>query len=175
MRGEDVSIVQSGCGEVNDNLLELLIMNNACKVASPSRVTAMILCFPYARQDKKDKSRAPISAKFAANMLSVSGADHIITVDLHASHLQGFSDIPVDNLYAEPVVLQWIRENTAEWDNCIIVSPDAGGATRVTSIADRLNVEFALIHREEESKQSGPDGSGGRREGPRGHPRGRHG
>lgn len=148
MRGEDVSVIQSGCGEVNDNLLELLIMNNACKVASPSRVTAVILCFPYARQDKKDKSRAPISAKLAANMLSVAGADHIITVDLHTSHIQGFSDIPVDNLYAEPVVLQWIRENTAEWDHCIIVSPDAGGAKGVTSIADRLNVEFALIHKE---------------------------
>ncbi|XP_046949167.1 LOW QUALITY PROTEIN: ribose-phosphate pyrophosphokinase 2-like [Lynx rufus] len=147
VRGEDVSVTQSGCGEVNDNLLELLIMN-ACKVASPSRVTAVILCFPHARQDKKDKSRAPISAKLAANMLSVAGADHIIAVDLHASHLQGFSDIPVDNLYAEPVVLQWIRENTAEWDNCITVSPDAGGAKRVTSIADRLSVEFALIHKE---------------------------
>ncbi|XP_047683987.1 LOW QUALITY PROTEIN: ribose-phosphate pyrophosphokinase 2-like [Prionailurus viverrinus] len=148
VRGEDVSINQSGCGEVNDNLLELLIMNNACKVASPSRVTAVILCFPYAQQDKKDKSRAPISAKLAANMLSVAGADHIITMDLHASHIQGFSDIPVDNLYAEPVVLQWILENTAEWDHCIIVSPDVGGAKRVTSIADRLNVEFALIHKE---------------------------
>uniref|UniRef100_A0ABI8AI30 ribose-phosphate diphosphokinase n=1 Tax=Felis catus TaxID=9685 RepID=A0ABI8AI30_FELCA len=132
----------SGCGEVNDNLLELLIMNNACKVASPSRVTAVILCFPYARQDKKDKSRAPISAKLAANMLSVAGADHIITVDLHTSHIQGFSDIPVDNLYAEPVVLQWIRENTAEWDHCIIVSPDAGGAKGVTSIQVSQSTDY---------------------------------
>uniref|UniRef100_A0A667HLR7 ribose-phosphate diphosphokinase n=1 Tax=Lynx canadensis TaxID=61383 RepID=A0A667HLR7_LYNCA len=131
----------SGCGEVNDNLLELLIMN-ACKVASPSRVTAVILCFPHARQDKKDKSHAPISAKLTAHMLSVAGADHIITVDLHASHLQGFSDIPVDNLYAEPVVLQWIRENTAEWDNCIIVSPDAGGAKRVTSIQVSQSTDY---------------------------------
>ncbi|KAF0881764.1 PRPS2 pyrophosphokinase, partial [Crocuta crocuta] len=130
VRGEDVYIIQSGCGEINDNLMELLIMINACKIASSSRVTAVIPCFPYARQDKKDKSRAPISAKLVANMLS------------------GFFDIPVDNLYAEPAVLQWIRENIAEWKNCIIVSPDAGGAKRVTSIADRLNVEFALIHKE---------------------------
>ncbi|KAM5181823.1 ribose-phosphate pyrophosphokinase 2 isoform 1-T1 [Mantella aurantiaca] len=168
VRGEDVYIIQSGCGEINDNLMELLIMINACKIASSSRVTAVIPCFPYARQDKKDKgqsllscesvlgdstkkshqSRAPISAKLVANMLSVAGADHIITMDLHASQIQGFFDIPVDNLYAEPAVLQWIRENIPEWKNCIIVSPDAGGAKRVTSIADRLNVEFALIHKE---------------------------
>uniref|UniRef100_A0A673Z2B8 ribose-phosphate diphosphokinase n=4 Tax=Salmoninae TaxID=504568 RepID=A0A673Z2B8_SALTR len=115
VRGEDVYIVQSGCGEINDNLMELLIMINACKIASSSRVTAVIPCFPYARQDKKDK---------------------------------GFFDIAVDNLYAEPAVLQWIRENIPEWKNSCIVSPDAGGAKRVTSIADRLNVEFALIHKE---------------------------
>ncbi|XP_026066485.1 ribose-phosphate pyrophosphokinase 1-like isoform X2 [Carassius auratus] len=151
VRGEDVYIVQSGCGEINDNLMELLIMINACKIASASRVTAVIPCFPYARQDKKDKSRAPISAKLVANMLSVAGADHIITMDLHASQIQGFFDIPVDNLYAEPAVLKWIKENINEWKNCTIVSPDAGGAKRcggVTSIADRLNVDFALIHKE---------------------------
>ncbi|XP_021936836.1 ribose-phosphate pyrophosphokinase 1 isoform X2 [Zootermopsis nevadensis] len=174
VRGEDVYIVQSGSGEINDNLMELLIMINACKIASASRVTAVIPCFPYARQDKKDKaggdgegtghelpvsftmkvnewkfrSRAPISAKLVANMLSVAGADHIITMDLHASQIQGFFDIPVDNLYAEPAVLKWIKENIIEWRNSIIVSPDAGGAKRVTSIADRLNVEFALIHKE---------------------------
>ncbi|KAB7504612.1 Ribose-phosphate pyrophosphokinase 2 [Armadillidium nasatum] len=148
VRGEDVYIVQSGCGEINDNLMEMLIMINACKIASAARVTAVIPCFPYARQDKKDKSRAPISAKLVANMLSVAGADHIITMDLHASQIQGFFDIPVDNLYAEPAVLRWIRENIPFWSNSIIVSPDAGGAKRVTSIADRLNVEFALIHKE---------------------------
>lgn len=89
VRGEDVYIIQSGCGEVNDHLMELLIMINACKIASAARVTAVIPCFPYARQDKKDKSRAPISAKLVANMLSVAGADHIITMDLHASQIQG--------------------------------------------------------------------------------------
>ncbi|XP_039621802.1 ribose-phosphate pyrophosphokinase 2-like isoform X3 [Polypterus senegalus] len=167
VRGEDVYIIQSGCGEINDNLMELLIMISACKIASASRVTAVIPCFPYARQDKKDKvgredkkdlilpnsrswkfqSRAPISAKLVANMLSVSGADHIITMDLHASQIQGFFDIPVDNLYAEPAVLQWIKEHVPDWKASIIVSPDAGGTERVTSITDCLNVEFALIHK----------------------------
>lgn len=148
VRGEDVYIIQSGTGEVNDNLMELLIMINACKIASSCRVAAVIPCFPYARQDKKDKSRAPISAKLVANMLSVAGADHIITMDLHASQIQGFFDIPVDNLYAEPAILKYIRESIPSWQDSVIVSPDAGGAKRVTSIADRLNVDFALIHKE---------------------------
>jgi len=149
VRGEDVYIVQSGCGEVNDNLMELLIMINACKIASAERITAVIPVYPYARQDKKDKSRAPISAKLVANMLMVAGADHIITMDLHASQIQGFFDIPVDNLYAEPAVVKWIRENVPTYkEEAIVVSPDAGGAKRVTSIADRLNIDFALIHKE---------------------------
>ena len=148
VRGEDVYIIQSGCGEVNDNLMELLIMINACKIASAERVTAVIPVYPYSRQDKKDKSRAPISAKLVANMLSVAGADHIITMDLHASQIQGFFDIPVDNLYAEPAVTKWIKENIPDWKTSIVVSPDAGGAKRVTSIADRLNIDFALIHKE---------------------------
>lgn len=148
VRGEDVYIIQSGCGEVNDNLMELLIMINACKIASAERVTAVIPVYPYSRQDKKDKSRAPISAKLVANMLSVAGADHIITMDLHASQIQGFFDIPVDNLYAEPAVVKWIKENIPDWKGAIVVSPDAGGAKRVTCIADRLNIDFALIHKE---------------------------
>jgi ribose-phosphate pyrophosphokinase len=148
VRGEDVYIIQTGSGEINDHLMELLIMINACKIASAYRVTAVIPCFPYARQDKKDKSRAPISAKLVANMLSVAGADHIITMDLHASQIQGFFDIPVDNLFAEPAIIKWIQDNIADWRTSVIVSPDAGGAKRVTAIADRLNVDFALIHKE---------------------------
>ncbi|KAJ2727757.1 Ribose-phosphate pyrophosphokinase 3, partial [Coemansia sp. BCRC 34962] len=108
--------------------MELLIMINACKTASARRITAVLPCFPYARQDKKDKSRAPISAKLVANMLSVAGADHVITMDLHASQIQGFFDCPVDNLYGEPSVLRYIRENVPDWKRAIIVSPDAGGA-----------------------------------------------
>lgn len=148
VRGEDVFIVQSGCGEINDHLMELLIMISACKTASAERVTALIPCFPYARQDKKDKSRAPITGKLIANMLSVAGATHIVTMDLHASQIQGFFDIPVDNLFAEPAILKYIKDHIENWQQACIVSPDAGGAKRVTSIADRLNVEFALIHKE---------------------------
>ncbi|XP_063711953.1 ribose-phosphate pyrophosphokinase 1-like isoform X1 [Symsagittifera roscoffensis] len=148
VRGEDVYIIQSGCGEINDNLMELLIMINACKIASAQRVTAVIPLFPYARQDKKDKSRAPISAKLVANMLSVAGADHIITLDLHASQIQGFFDIPVDNLYAEPAVIRWIQDHVDNHEEAVVVSPDAGGAKRVTAIADKLNINFALIHKE---------------------------
>ncbi|CAG8537394.1 13866_t:CDS:2, partial [Acaulospora colombiana] len=99
-------------------------------------------------QDKKDKSRAPITAKLVANMLTVAGADHVITIDLHASQIQGFFNVPVDNLYCEPSMLKYIKTSIDDWKNSIIVSPDAGGAKRATSIADRLNLDFALIHKE---------------------------
>lgn len=116
--------------------MELLIMINACKTASARRITAVIPNFPYARQDKKDKSRAPISAKLVANMLQTAGCTHVITMDLHASQIQGFFNVPVDNLYAEPSTLRWIKENLmkgrAEGDDggLVIVSPDAGGVKR---------------------------------------------
>ncbi|KAG5924678.1 Ribose-phosphate pyrophosphokinase 2 [Claviceps capensis] len=148
VRDEDVFILQSTApGDVNDGLMELLIMTHACRTASARRITAVIPSFPYARQDKKDKSRVPISAKLIANMLQVS--EPYITMDLHASQIQGFFNIPVDNLYAELSVLRWIRDNL-ESANCVIVSPDAGGAKRATAIADRLNVGFALIHMDKE-------------------------
>ncbi|KAL5512010.1 PRS4 [Sanghuangporus vaninii] len=155
VREEDVFIIQSGCGDVNDNLMELLILINACKTASARRITAVIPCFPYARVDKKDKSRAPITAKLVANMLTVAGCDHVITMDLHASQIQGFFDIPVDNLYTEPLMLGHIKREIDGWQNGIIVSPDAGGAKRATAIADKLGIEFALIHRQGNDK--GPD------------------
>lgn len=132
-------------------------MISACKIASASRVTAVIPCFPYARQDKKDKSRAPITAKLVcffliflikknflkvANMLSVAGADHIITMDLHASQIQGFFDIPVDNLYAEPAILKSIRETIPNWKEAVIVSPDAGGAKRLAFYLKKLKKNF---------------------------------
>ncbi|KAI5468012.1 phosphoribosyltransferase-like protein [Mariannaea sp. PMI_226] len=148
VRDEDVFILQSSPpGEVNDGLMELFIMVHACRSASARRITAVLPSFPYSRQDKKDKSRAPISAKLMANMLQVSGCDHVITMDLHASQIQGFFNVPVDNLFAEPSILHWIAENL-HVDNCVIVSPDAGGAKRATSIADRLKTGFALIHKE---------------------------
>lgn len=149
VRDEDVYIIQTGCGEdeVNDFLMELLIMIHACKSASARRITAIIPNFPYARQDKKDKSRAPITAKLIANLIQTAGCNHVITMDLHASQIQGFFRIPVDNLYAEPSVLRYIKENIGT-DNAILVSPDAGGAKRVASIADKLDLQFALIHKE---------------------------
>lgn len=122
-------------------------MINACKTASARRITAVIPNFPYARQDKKDKSRAPITAKLMANMLQTAGCSHVITMDLHASQIQGFFNVPVDNLYAEPSYLRWIRENV-DVRKAVIVSPDAGGAKRATSLADRLDLNFALIHKE---------------------------
>ncbi|TVY84189.1 Ribose-phosphate pyrophosphokinase [Lachnellula suecica] len=154
-----VFILQSTApGDINDGLMELLIMINACKTASARRITAVIPNFPYARQDKKDKSRAPISAKLIANMLQTAGCNHIITMDLHASQIQGFFNVPVDNLYAEPSTLRWIRENL-EVKDCVVVSPDAGGAKRYFPLSitistssfgfrNRLDLGFALIHKE---------------------------
>merc|ERR1711964_684734 len=156
VREHDGYIINTSCvtygndGQVispNTSLMELLIMINACKTASARRVTAVIPHFFYARQDKKDKSRAPISAKLIANMLQTAGCNHVITMDLHASQIQGFFNVPVDNLYAEPSTLRWIRENL-NISECVVVSPDAGGAKRATSIADRLDLGFALIHKE---------------------------
>jgi len=152
VRDEDVFIIQSGCSDVNDNFMELLILISACKTASARRITAVIPCFPYARMDKKDKSRAPITAKLVANMIVVAGCDHVITMDLHASQIQGFFDIPVDNLFSEPLMIAYIKRQIEGWQNGIIVSPDAGGAKRVTAMADKLGVEFALIHRKRDGK-----------------------
>ncbi|RSL49972.1 Ribose-phosphate pyrophosphokinase 2 [Fusarium sp. AF-6] len=134
VRDEDVFIVQSVApGQVNDGIMEVFITANACRSASARSITVVLPFFPYSRQDKKDKSRAPISARLMANMLQVSGV--------------GFFNVPVDNLFAEPSIFRWIRENL-NIDDCVIVSPDAGGAKRATSIADRLKIAFALIHKE---------------------------
>lgn len=148
VREEDVFIIQSPSPpDINDHLMELLVMISACKTASAKRITAVIPCYPYARQDKKDKSRAPLTAKLVANLLAVAGADHVITLDLHASQIQGFFDIPVDNLFSEPSMLAYIKAQIPNWRNAIIVSPDAGGAKRATALADQLNLDFALINR----------------------------
>ncbi|AMD22266.1 HGL074Cp [Eremothecium sinecaudum] len=148
VRDQDIYIItQIGSGDVNDRVLELLIMINASKTASARRITAVIPNFPYARQDRKDKSRAPITAKLMADMLTTAGCDHVITMDLHASQIQGFFDVPVDNLYAEPSVVKYIKEHV-DYENAIIISPDAGGAKRASLLSDRLNLNFALIHKE---------------------------
>ncbi|XBW38599.1 hypothetical protein QEN19_004188 [Hanseniaspora menglaensis] len=151
VRDQDIFIItQIGSGNVNNKVLELLIMINACNTASARRVTAIIPNFPYARQDRKDKSRAPITAKLVADMLTTAGCDHVITMDLHASQIQGFFDIPVDNLYAEPSVIRYIQNNYMKGheNDVIMISPDAGGAKRAASLADRLDLNFALIHKE---------------------------
>ncbi|TPX45386.1 ribose-phosphate diphosphokinase [Synchytrium endobioticum] len=149
VRNEDVYIIQSGSSQVNDDLMELLIFINACKIASARRITAVLPYFPYNKQSKKKKiARGAITAKLVANMLSVAGVDHVITMDLHSSQVQGFFSRPVDNLLAEPTVAKYIRDKYSDWQNGVIVSKNAGGAKRATSLADRLKIDFALIHRE---------------------------
>ncbi|KAF9010834.1 phosphoribosyltransferase-like protein [Cyathus striatus] len=157
VRDEDVFIIQSPTQPVDDHLMELLILISACKTASARRITAVIPCFPYARNDKKDTSRAPITAKLVANMLTVAGCDHVVTMDLHASQIQGFFDIPVDNLWSEPLFLRYVRRNVKDWEDAIVVSPDAGGAKRVTAIADKLGLEFALINRKRDTNGKSQD------------------
>ncbi|OAP58285.1 hypothetical protein AYL99_07375 [Fonsecaea erecta] len=150
VRDQDVFILQTAADPVNDLLMELLITVNACKIASARQITVVLPCFPYARQDKKDRSRAPITAKLVANMLQTAGCNHVITMDLHASQIQGFFDIPVDNvrcLYSETVMRDYIQQHY-DISNVVIVSPDAGGAKRAAYIADKLKVDFALIHKE---------------------------
>ena len=143
VRMKDVYVVQSTCWPVNDNLVELLLMIDAFNRSSANKITAVIPYFGYARQDKKVAPRVPISAKLVADMLTVAGADRIITMDLHAGQIQGFFNIPVDNLFAAPVLIEYIRNNFR--DDMVIVSPDAGGVERARAIAKRLNAELAII------------------------------
>ena len=143
VRGRDVFVIQSTCAPVNDNLVELLLMIDAMKRSSARRITAVLPYFGYARQDKKVAPRVPISAKLVANMLTVAGAKRVITMDLHAGQIQGFFDIPVDNIFAAPVLIEHIRENFN--NNLTIVSPDAGGVERARAFAKRLNADLAII------------------------------
>ncbi|KAI9259327.1 phosphoribosyltransferase-like protein [Sporodiniella umbellata] len=155
VRGENVFIIQSGSEDMNDAVIELCIMIQAARIGSGGRVVAVIPYFPYSKQSKR-KGRTAITAKLIANMLAVAGADHIITMDLHASQMQGFFKSPVDNLYAEPAISRWITENVPNWQNSVIVSKNAGGAKRVTSLADSLRLDFALIHKDR--TRLGPQG-----------------
>ena len=128
--------------------MKMLCIIDACARASAWKITAVIPNFPYARQDKKDKSRVPISAKLIASLLERAGVNHVITMELHAAQIQGFFTIPVDNLYFEPAVVKHVKETIPNYSEAVLVSPDAGGAKRVTSLADILGVDFALIHKE---------------------------
>jgi ribose-phosphate pyrophosphokinase len=143
VRGADIFVIQPTCTPVNDNLMELLIIMDALKRASALRVTAVVPYYGYARQDKKDKPRVPITAKLVADLLSKTGADRILTMDLHASQIQGFFDVPVDHLFAAPVILEAIR--ALEIPDLVIVSPDAGGVERARAIAKRLQAGLAII------------------------------
>ena len=144
VRKKDVYIIQSTCSPVNDNLMELLLMIDAMRRSSASRITAVIPYFGYARQDKKVAPRVPISAKLIADLLTHSGSCRIITMDLHAGQIQGFFNIPVDNLYAAPIIIERIREDFAGED-LVIVSPDAGGVERARAFAKRLGCGLAIV------------------------------
>ncbi|WP_029416800.1 ribose-phosphate pyrophosphokinase [Brevundimonas bacteroides] len=144
VRGEDVFVIQSTSAPANDNLMELLICVDALVRASARRITAVMPYFGYARQDRKTGGRTPISAKLVANMITRAGADRVLTMDLHAGQIQGFFDIPTDNLVATPVLAQDIKE-TYQRGNLMIVSPDVGGVVRARSLAERLNVDLAIV------------------------------
>ncbi len=144
VRGQDVFIIQSTSYPANDHLMELLICMDALKRASARRITAVLPYFGYARQDRKSEGRTPISAKLVANLITTAGADRVLTMDLHAGQIQGFFDIPVDNLFAGPVLREDIRENYGT-ENLMLVSPDVGGVVRARGIAKRLNADIAIV------------------------------
>jgi ribose-phosphate pyrophosphokinase len=149
VRGEDVFVIQSTSYPANDHLMELLVSLDALKRGSARRVTAVIPYYGYARQDRKSGPRTPISAKLVANMITAAGADRVLTLDLHAGQIQGFFDIPTDNLYAEPVLVKEILDHHARRD-LIIVSPDVGGVFRARQIARRLDTDLAIVDKRRE-------------------------
>jgi ribose-phosphate pyrophosphokinase len=150
VRGADVFVVQPTSSPVNDHVMELLILLDAFRRSSASRITAVMPYFGYARQDKKDKPRVPIAAKLMADLLTASGADRILTMDLHAAQIQGFFDIPVDHLFAAPVLLDAIRK--LELEDLVIVSPDVGGVARARAIGKRLGASLAIIDKRRTGK-----------------------
>jgi ribose-phosphate pyrophosphokinase len=149
VRGSDVFVIQPTCTPVNDNIMELLLIVDALKRASAGRITAVIPYYGYARQDRKVQPRVPISAKMVADLITAAGTSRVLTVDLHAGQIQGFFNIPVDNLYAAPVLLEFIRKNY-DLNNLVIVSPDAGGVERARSFAKHLKSSIAIIDKRRE-------------------------
>ena len=151
VRGEDMFIIQSTSNPANDNLMELLIMADALRRSSASRITAVIPYFGYARQDRRSKARTPISAKLVANLLVEAGVERILTLDLHATQIQGFFDIPVDNLYAAPVfALDIIHQFSDELNDVMVVSPDVGGVARARELAKRINAPLSIVDKRRE-------------------------
>ncbi len=145
VRGGDVFVVQSLCPPTNDHLMELLLMQDALRRASAGRITAVLPYYGYARQDRKVAPRVPISAKLVADLITTAGAARVLTMDLHAGQIQGFFNIPVDNVYATPVLLRYIRERVVDDEPITVVSPDAGGVERARAFAKRLNANLAII------------------------------
>jgi len=150
VRGEDVFVVQSTNYPANDNLMELLVIIDALRRGSARRITAVIPYYGYARQDRKTGPRTPISAKLVANLIQTAGADRVLTIDLHAGQIQGFFDIPTDNLYAAPSLVRDMKENTPDGDEILVVSPDVGGVLRARSVAKRLEADLAIIDKRRE-------------------------
>jgi len=148
IRGSDVFVLQSTCTPVNDNIMELLLIVDALKRASAGRITAVIPYYGYARQDRKVQPRVPISSKLVADLITVAGTNRILTVDLHAGQIQGFFNIPVDHLYASPVLLDYIKR--CDFKDLVIVSPDAGGVERARAFAKRLDASLAIIDKRRE-------------------------
>ena len=150
VRGEDIFVIQSTSFPANDNLMELLIIIDALRRASARRITAVIPYFGYARQDRKVGPRTPISAKLVANLITEAGANRVLTVDLHAGQIQGFFDIPTDNLYAAPVMVADIQDYLGQRDNLVVVSPDVGGVVRARALAKRLGAGLAIVDKRRE-------------------------
>ncbi|QQS49627.1 MAG: ribose-phosphate pyrophosphokinase [Acidobacteriota bacterium] len=153
VRGSDVFIVQSTCPPVDSHLMELLIMIDAFRRSSADRITAVIPYYGYARGDKKDKPRIPISAKLVANLIRTAGANRVLAVDLHAPQIQGFFDIPVDHLFAAPVMIDYFTRNPIE--ELVVVAPDPGGAERARAYAKRLSADFAIVDKRRDKSQPG--------------------
>jgi ribose-phosphate pyrophosphokinase len=148
VRGSDVFIIQSTCPPTDQNLMELLVMLDTFGRASAERVTAVLPYFGYARSDKKDRPRVPIAAKLVSNLITTAGADRVLTIDLHAAQIQGFFDIPVDHLYAAPIIVDYFSKNPI--DDLVVVAPDTGGAERARAYAKRLDAELALCDKRRE-------------------------
>jgi ribose-phosphate pyrophosphokinase len=150
VRGEDVFVVQSTSFPTNDNLMELLICIDALKRASAKRITAVIPYFGYARQDRKPGPRTPISAKLVANLITTAGADRVLTMDLHAGQIQGFFDIPTDNLFSVPVMARDVKAKYKQLNNIMVVSPDVGGVVRARALAKRFDAQLAIVDKRRE-------------------------
>jgi ribose-phosphate pyrophosphokinase len=154
IRGRDVFLIQSTCTPVNESLMELLVMIDSCRRASAERITAVIPYFGYARQDRKDEGRVPITAKLVANMLTMAGVHRVLTMDLHAAQIQGFFDLPVDHLYAAPVLNDYFKSLGLPTEDLVVVSPDEGSIKRALGHAKRMGVRLSIVDKRRSSAEN---------------------